>query len=205
MPTKIKDLKSDIDKFNDYIDGIILDLAAGGETSSNLIVYLFKLYLIIKDKVFNQFIVNKKEKFGEGDPSITLQVLMDMALNKYNMLKQSKTWKVKTPEEEKLIALTAQLKEAKEKITELAKKTTSTSRQREDPKKQSPKLDTEGPDPKKKKGNLNPGIQNRKGLRLRWKGMARLTIGVIIMATGVSMRPRTVMPRRRLTPRKRAL
>jgi hypothetical protein len=50
LPTKIKDLKSNIAKFNDYVDGIVLDLAAGGEPSSDLIVYLFKSYLIIKDK-----------------------------------------------------------------------------------------------------------------------------------------------------------
>jgi hypothetical protein len=142
LPTKIKDLKSDIAKFNDHVDSIMLDLAAGGETSSDLIVYLFKSYLLIKDKVFNQFILNKKEKFDEGDPSITTQALMDSALNKYNTLKQSKAWKAKTPEEEKLIALTAQLKEARDKITELAKKKGPAPKA--DPKKQTPNSDFRG-------------------------------------------------------------
>lgn len=100
LPTKIKDVKSDIINFNDYINTIVLDFATGGETS-DLIVYLFKSYLIIKDKVFNQVIINKKEKYNEDDPTITPKAaLMDMALNKYNTVRQSKTWRVKTPEEE---------------------------------------------------------------------------------------------------------
>jgi YHS domain-containing protein len=85
-----------------------------------------------------------------------------MALNKYNMLKQSKTWKVKTLGDEKLIALTAQLKEAREKITELVKKRAKTSTQKGDPKKQNQKTDNEGSDPKKKK-EIEPW-------HYKWKG-----------------------------------
>jgi hypothetical protein len=52
---------------------------------------------------------------------------MDLALTKYNQLKQSNTWKSKTPEEQQLIALTAQLKDAKSKIADLSKSKKSSS------------------------------------------------------------------------------
>ena len=158
LPTKIKDLKSNIAKFNDHVDSIIQDLAAGGETSSDLIVHLFKSYMLIKDKAFNQFILNKKEKFEEGDPSITPQALMDIALNKFNTLKQNKTWKLKTPEEEKIIALTAQLKEAKDKISELAKRKPNAPKWKGDTRQTS---QSDSKDPKKKK-ELDPWRYERK-------------------------------------------
>lgn len=167
LPTKIKELKSDIAKFNDHVDSIVLDLAAGGETSSDLLMYLFKSYLLVEDKVFNQFILNKKEKYEEGDPAITPQALMDMALIKFNTLRQSKTWKVKTPEEEKLIALTAQLKEVKDKITELARKRAPTIKT--DPKKQSSgtsNSDGEGTDHKKRK-ETDPWRKERKSNEIK--------------------------------------
>ena len=164
LPTKIKDLKSDIAKFNDHVDSIVMNLAAGGETSSDLIVYLFKSYLLVEDKAFNQFILNKKEKFDEGDPTITTQALMDSALNKYNTLRQSKAWKAKTPEEERLIALTAQLKEARDKITELAKKKGSSTKAGNN--KDTTKQDSEGTDPKKQK-NLDPWRTERKGNEMK--------------------------------------
>jgi hypothetical protein len=121
LPNKMKELKGDISKFNDHVQALVLDLAAGGQTSSDLIVYLFNSYSTVEDKAFHQYITNKKEKFDEGDPAITVNSLMDMALNKFNQLKQSKAWKAKSPEEERLIALTAQLKQAKEEIAKLTK------------------------------------------------------------------------------------
>jgi hypothetical protein len=127
LPNRMKGLKSNVVKFNDIVSSIIVDLAAGGETSSNLIVYVFQSYLSIEDQEFKRYIQNKKEKYDKGNPAITAQNLMTMALTKYNQLVQSKTWKAKSPEEEKLIALTAQLKAAKDKIDELSKQKKKTS------------------------------------------------------------------------------
>jgi hypothetical protein len=122
LPSRMKDLKSNVAKFNDHVSAIVVELAAGGETSSDLIVYVFRSYLSIEDQEFKRYIQNQKEKYDEGDPNVTVSTLMSKALTKYNQLIQSKTWKAKSPEEEKLIALTAQLKVAKDKINELSKK-----------------------------------------------------------------------------------
>jgi hypothetical protein len=74
-------------------------------------VYLFRFYLDVEDKEFKRYMQGKKEKYDEGDPDINAQNLMSLALTKYNQLVQAKTWKAKSPEEEKLIAITAQLAE----------------------------------------------------------------------------------------------
>jgi hypothetical protein len=117
----MKDLKSNVTKFNDHISEIVVELTTGSETSSDLIMYVFHSYLSIEDQEFKWYIQNQKEKYDEGDQSITVTTLMSKALTKYNQLIQSKTWKAKSPEEEKLITLTAQLKVAKDKLDELSK------------------------------------------------------------------------------------
>jgi uncharacterized protein (DUF1786 family) len=51
---RMKDFKSDIAKFNDLVQVIVLDHnVAGGETLSDLIVSLFNSYLTVEDKSFH--------------------------------------------------------------------------------------------------------------------------------------------------------
>ena len=121
LPSKIAELKSNVPTFNQYVQDVVKELAAGGETSTDLLVYLFLAYLSVEDKEFVDFIKRQKQEYDDGKEVITVEVLMDRALNKHNQLVQSGVWKAKTPEEEKLIALTAQLKDAKSKIAELSK------------------------------------------------------------------------------------
>jgi hypothetical protein len=143
LPKKITELKSDIPAFNQYVQDTVKELAAGGETSTDLLVYLFLAYMAVEDKEFVDFIKRQKQDYDDGKENITVEVLMDRALNRHNQLVQSGTWKAKTPEEEKLIALTAQLKEAKTKIAELSKnKKKSGSGMPSTPKSGTPSSDT---------------------------------------------------------------
>ena len=41
LPSKMTECKYDIAQFNDHIQAIIVELAAGGETSSDLLIHLF--------------------------------------------------------------------------------------------------------------------------------------------------------------------
>ena len=86
-----------------------------------MLVFLFLAYQEVEDSTFKKFIVRRKEEYDDGREEVTVQTLMDQALNKYNQLNENKTWKAKTPKDQQLIALTAQLKEAKSKITKLTK------------------------------------------------------------------------------------
>lgn len=62
LPQKMKDLKSNIAVFNDHVHNVILNLAAGGETSSDLIVYLFLSYLATEDNTFKKYIERKERR-----------------------------------------------------------------------------------------------------------------------------------------------
>jgi hypothetical protein len=122
LPKKMEELKLNVPKFNDYIQSITVDLAAGGQSLSNLLVYLFLAYLTIEDTTFKQFIEHKKEDYDDGKEMNTAEALMDQALNKFNQLNQAKTWNKKSLEQEQLIALTAQLDKANNKIAKLSKR-----------------------------------------------------------------------------------
>ena len=121
LPKTIVTMHSNIATFNLKVTQITSQLAAGGEDSPNLLVYLFLAYLEAEDKDFVNFIKMLKMRHDSGIEQITSQQLMDQALTRYNQGVQDGSWKAPTAEQEQLIALTAQLKDANTKITALQK------------------------------------------------------------------------------------
>jgi hypothetical protein len=100
-----------ITKFNGYVKLLIDGLAARGQTTNDLLVFLFKGYEAVPDKVFKNYITRKKEghEEGEGDV-ITAESLMLLADSKYKLQLESKAgWGVADPQEEKILALTAKI------------------------------------------------------------------------------------------------
>ena len=121
LPKTIITMHSNIVMFNLKVTKFTTNLAAGGEDSSNLLVYLFLVYLQAEDKDFVNFIKILKMRHDSGIEQITSQQLMDQALMRYHQGIQDGLWKVPTAEQEQLIALTVQLKDANTKITALQK------------------------------------------------------------------------------------
>jgi hypothetical protein len=111
----MSEMKSDIAMFNEHVQQIVQNLAAGGETSSDLLVNVFDAYLSVQDHAFQRYIEHKKETYYDGSEEITINALMDMALNKYNQLKQDGHWEAKSPEQEQIVALIAQLQKVQHK------------------------------------------------------------------------------------------
>lgn len=106
----MEELKSNIPTFNDYVQTITLeDLAAGaGQSSSDLLVYLFIAYLTIEGANFKRYIeCHKKEDYDNRKEMVTAKTIIDQALTKFNQLNPAKSWNKKSPEQEQLIALTA--------------------------------------------------------------------------------------------------
>jgi hypothetical protein len=95
---------------------LVQDLAGGGETSDNLIVYLFESYLQVTDETFKRYIERKKEVYDEGSEDIMVGTLMDLALVKYNQLSQAgelnHSGTTENAEQKQVFALIAELKEA---------------------------------------------------------------------------------------------
>jgi hypothetical protein len=109
LDTKMMALDSDISKFNHaYVKTQVIALEARGETTSDLLVNVFKGYETAQDSEFALFIKRKKDAYDEGG-DITVTSLMDAAENKYKTRVLLKTWSAPTKEQEQILALTAQV------------------------------------------------------------------------------------------------
>jgi hypothetical protein len=101
-------LDSDISKFNAYVKTQVIALEARGETTTDLLVNVFKGYETAQDSEFALFIKRKKDAYDEGG-DITVTSLVDAAENKFRTRVLIKTWSVPTKEQEQILALTAQV------------------------------------------------------------------------------------------------
>jgi hypothetical protein len=76
-------------------------LAARNQTTSDLLINLFKGYGAVSDEVFRAWLSRKQDDHEEGEEMIA-------AKNKYNIMVEKETWNAPTAEE-KIVALEAKL------------------------------------------------------------------------------------------------
>jgi hypothetical protein len=119
--TKLSDLDTcmlsiggDITKFNTGVKGLVESLNARGETTTDLLVNLFKGYLAVEDKSFYLHVLRKQEEHDEGGTQ-TEDSLMNLAKNKFTLLKDAGRCNMPSAEEEKILALQAELKQVSKK------------------------------------------------------------------------------------------
>jgi hypothetical protein len=105
----MKDMDSDIQKFNDHVLTLATKLQSRGEATQDMLVNLFKGYKACKDAEFVEYIKKKEDLYEEGG-EVSYEQLMDWALNKYRARVESDQWCQRTTEEETIIALQAQVK-----------------------------------------------------------------------------------------------
>jgi hypothetical protein len=98
----------DITKFNGYVMLLINMLAARGQRTMDLLVFLFKGYFAVPDTDFKDYIKRKKEDHDEG-ATTTSEQLMLMADAKYKLRLEYGDWNVANPQEEKILALQAKV------------------------------------------------------------------------------------------------
>jgi hypothetical protein len=117
LDAKMIELESNIETFNQYVKAQIKNLSARGETSSDLLINLFKGYRAANDVEFADFIRRKINLYEEGE-DINPNNLMADALNKFKARKLTDEWFAPNKEQGKILALTAQV----ELLTKSAKK-----------------------------------------------------------------------------------
>ena len=100
-----------------YVKNLVDQLRAQGEYTNDLLINLFKGYLSATDKSFTTYIDKKLEAYEEGQ-DMSADQLMLWARNKYDLLLDKGTWNAPTEQEEKIIALQAQVKEMAKKLSE---------------------------------------------------------------------------------------
>lgn len=104
----MRNLESDIEKFNEYVIGLVEQLQARGQETQDLLVNLFKGYKACKDLEFVDYIKKKEDLYEEGG-EVSTEQLMEWALNKYKTRQENLTWCQKSDEEQTIIALQAQV------------------------------------------------------------------------------------------------
>ena len=108
LPEQLTLLNHDITALNAFVMVTLDQLAARGETSTDLLANLFKGYLSTGDRVFTAYIEKKQEEYDEGS-SLTHTQLMEKAANKYKTMVENGTWMAPSLEEKKIVALEAQV------------------------------------------------------------------------------------------------
>ena len=107
LDTYITTIDSDIGKFNQYVKLLVQSLTARNQTTSDLLINLFKGYGAVSDEVFRAWLVRKQDDHEEGE-EITPDDLMIAAKNKYDAMVEKGIWNAPTAEE-KIVALEAKL------------------------------------------------------------------------------------------------
>jgi len=108
LPSKLSEMKGDIDQLNAFVKLTQDQLAARGEVTHDLLPNLFKGYLTSQDSTFKRYIENKQEDYDDG-ALFTVNNLMNLASNKFKTLKENGKWMSPNSDHAKLIALEAKL------------------------------------------------------------------------------------------------
>jgi hypothetical protein len=109
----IRDNGSDLVAFNAYVQSQLDGLAARGETTSDLMVYLFKAYKVIADPPFKMYITNIKDSHDDGTKVFSAHELMQKAVTFYKKSIQEKEWEQPSEDRKEVLALKAELKAMK--------------------------------------------------------------------------------------------
>jgi hypothetical protein len=106
---------SNVDKFIPYVKEQLETLAAGGETTNDLITYLFKGCSEVKDKTFREWIRQKKLACKDGtyriDPNA--KDFMNVAKKHYQDALLAKEWMVLDEDQQTILALQTEIKDFK--------------------------------------------------------------------------------------------
>jgi hypothetical protein len=112
LPSYAASVNGDVDLINSYFDTNYTQILARGATVDDPIVKLFDAYLSVPVYNFKQYISKKQDDYHDGNlgASFTHKNLMAQATAKFTYLKVRQIWGTKSPDEEKLIAMIANLK-----------------------------------------------------------------------------------------------
>ncbi len=114
LDTCMLKIGGDITKFNTCVKELIESLHARGEVTTDLLINLFEGCFAVEDKNFNSHILKKKENYEEGG-SQSEDSLMLLAKNKFTLLKDAGRYNMPSAEEEKILALQAEIKQVSKK------------------------------------------------------------------------------------------
>ena len=112
---KLLVLKGNITEFNQWVRKQMGRLHAREQEALDLLYYLWKAYKAAPDDEFVVFIKDLKSQCDDGRATFTAKDLMVRAENKYEarLLDEENTWGKPTDEQEKIVAMTAEINSLK--------------------------------------------------------------------------------------------
>jgi hypothetical protein len=102
-------VKGDIEQVLTYFDNNHSQIIARGDSVNGPVDILFAAYAAVPCSNFWSYIKHKHEAYTDGTLVITYAKLILLATNKYNLLKQDGSWGAKSPDEERIVAMQAEL------------------------------------------------------------------------------------------------
>ncbi len=103
-------VSGDIDKVHNKFDKKYSQLIGRGASIDNHIGILFEAYLVVPFHNFKMYIRHQHKDYLDGKlTAITLKALMTSAKHKFDWIKMKELWGAKSPDDEKIVAMTAAL------------------------------------------------------------------------------------------------
>jgi hypothetical protein len=109
LPTFCSTIKGDIKLLHSYYDSNYTQIIARGATVDDPVNILFSAYMVIPCNNFRSYIKHKQDAYTDGTLTFMHKELITLATNKFNLLKQEGMWGAKSPDEDKIVAMQAEL------------------------------------------------------------------------------------------------
>jgi hypothetical protein len=169
LPSYTASVNGDVDLINSYFNTNYTQILARGATVNNPIAKLFVMYLSVPDYNFKQYISKKQDDYRNGNlgTNFTHKNLMAQVTAKFTYLKVRQIWGAKSLDEEKLIAIIADLKGKLKLAPNLEKK--KKKKKDNKAKDKDGKRSTRGGDNKKKKNNIDTLSKKNQKKEEAWK------------------------------------
>ena len=146
-------LKGNITEFNQWVRKQMGHLHAWEQEAVDLLYYLWKAYKATPDEEFVVYIKDLKSQCNDGRATFTMEDLMVQVENKYDacLLDEENAWGKPTEEQQKIIAMSAEINSLKK---ECGSSSGKTNKPKQAAKKQAPKkAATKKPADKKKRAS----------------------------------------------------
>ena len=118
LATYAATVNGDINKIHGYFSVNMTQLQHHGASFDDPIGALFEAYLVVPCYHFKQYIRRQHEDYldGQFSSSFTYEVLLQRAMSKYDYLRTKGMWGAKSPEDEKIVAMSAAMLDLKSKL-----------------------------------------------------------------------------------------
>jgi hypothetical protein len=111
---KMNELKGNVREFNQYVSEHVAALSGRGHTVDELVTHLFRAYEQVPDAHFGRYIESVRDRYDAEIEDYTATQLMQLAVNKYDLLVQRNAMPTED-NSEKTVALETQVKQLKGK------------------------------------------------------------------------------------------